>query len=58
LAACCAAIEAGGAKGRRPAKAEEVAEKVEYTDWDDWELEYPESGELHEAPVMTSREVS
>jgi ATP-binding cassette subfamily B protein len=40
-AAALAAVEAGPA--RPPAKAAAVEEKVQYTDWDDWELEYPES---------------
>jgi ATP-binding cassette subfamily B protein len=40
-AAALAAVEAGAA--RPPAKAAAVEEKVQYTDWDDWELEYPES---------------
>ncbi len=40
-AAALAAIEAGSA--RTPVKAATVAESVQHTDWDDWELEYPES---------------
>jgi len=55
-AAAIAAIE--GAQPAAPAKQAPVVADAYATDWDDWELEYPESGEHHLSSLTRTGEAS